>query len=98
MENVILSPISIGELKTVISESVESEFKKQISLNKQPEPQELITRKETAKILGVSLVTLNEWQKSGRVPAYRINTRVRFKRDEVLNCLSLIQTKSIGEA
>ncbi len=92
MENLILSPISIGELRTVISETVSMEVNRLFNLNKPPEQAEYITRKETAKILGVSLVTLNEWQKTGRVPAYRINTRVRYKRAEVLNCLTQILT------
>lgn len=92
MENLILSPISIGELRAVISETVSMEVNRLFNLNKPTEQAEYITRKETAKILGVSLVTLNEWQKTGRVPAYRINTRVRYKRDEVLNCLTLILT------
>lgn len=92
MENLILSPISIGELRTVISETVSMEVNRLFNLNKPTEQAEYITRKETAKILGVSLVTLNEWQKTGRVPAYRINTRVRYKKDEVLNCLTLILT------
>ena len=92
MENLILSPISIGDLRAVISETVSMEVNKVFNLNKPTEQTEYITRKETAKILGVSLVTLNEWQKTGRVPAYRINTRVRYKRDEVLNCLTQILT------
>lgn len=98
MEPIILSPINIGELKTLISESVINEIKNLISVNNHPEPTELISRKVAAQILGVSLVTLNSWQKTGRVPAYRINTRVRFKRDEVISCLNVIQTKSFGEA
>ncbi|MFN7913214.1 MAG: helix-turn-helix domain-containing protein [Bacteroidota bacterium] len=97
MENLILSPITIGELTSVISETVSNEVNKILSLQKQPEQTEYITRKETANILGVSLVTLNVWQKTGLITAYRINTRVRFKRAEVLNSLLKIQTKSFGE-
>ena len=97
MENLILSPISIGELTSVISETVSNEVNRILSLHKQPEQTEYITRKDTAKILGVSLVTLNVWQKTGLVTGYRINTRVRFKRAEVLNSLLKIQTKSFGE-
>jgi len=97
MENLILSPISIGELKTVISETVSSEVNRILSLTKSPAPPQLITRKETAKLLGISLVTLNEWQKSGRIPAYRINTRIRYKHEEVLKCLIQLQTNNYGE-
>lgn len=48
----------------------------------EPKP-EYITRKETAKILGISLVTLTDYVKNGLVPSYKIGSRVRFKRDEV---------------
>lgn len=97
MEQLIFSPISIGELKSVISETVESELKKITLQIQNPELTELITRKETAKLLGITLVTLSEWQKSGKIPAYRIGTRVRYKRAEVLNALRQIETKSLGE-
>lgn len=96
MENLILSPISLGELRTVISETVESELKKQFTLINKPEQTEYISRKESAKILGVSLVTLSHWQKKGLVSAYRINSRVRYKRAEVLNSLAKIESKSYG--
>ena len=96
MENLILSPMLIGELKSVISETVFNEVTKLLSKQPQPEQSELLSRKETAKILGVSLVTLNEWQKTGLIPAYRINSRVRYKRAEVLDSLSKIQSVSFG--
>lgn len=97
MENLILSPITIGELTTVISETVSNEVNRILSLQKQPQQPEYFTRKETAKLLGISLVTLNSWQKNGLVPAYRINTRVRFKKEDVFKSLSKIQTNTIGE-
>lgn len=96
MNDLILSPISIGELRTVISETVSSEVNKLLQLQNQQPPTELISRKETAKILGVSLVTLNEWQKTGLIPAYRINSRIRYKRVEVMESLSKIQGASFG--
>jgi excisionase family DNA binding protein len=54
---------------------------------------ELLTRKEAAKVLGVSLHTLNEWTKAGRVQGYRIASRVRYKRAELES--SLKQIKSV---
>lgn len=95
-KNVILSPISIGELTTVISETVEKEVSRILLISKPSLEPELLTRKQTAKVLGISLVTLNIWQKTGLVPSYRINTRIRFKRDEVMRCLNQVQTKSFG--
>jgi len=48
---------------------------------------ELITRQETAQFLGISLVTLNQYTKDGIIPGYRIGSRVRYKKHEVLESL-----------
>ena len=53
----------------------------------------LITRDETAKLLGVSLVTLHSWIKSGVLVAYRIGNKVRFKENEVYDSLQKISSK-----
>lgn len=45
----------------------------------------LIGRKECAKLLDVSLTTLDKWCAEGKIPSYKIGTRVRFKREEVLS-------------
>ena len=55
------------------------------------EEEELITRKETAQLLGISLPTLNEYSKDGIIPAYRIGSRVRYKKNEVLEALVSFQ-------
>ena len=59
----------------------------------QPEEVELKTRKETAKKLGVSLVTLNEYTKNGIIPAYRIGSRVRYKSTDVEMALVKVSTQ-----
>jgi excisionase family DNA binding protein len=53
----------------------------------------LITRKETARILGVSLVTLHSWVNKNILKAYRIGNKVRFKENEVLESLQEINPK-----
>lgn len=102
MANLYLEGISIEQLETLIRKTVEevcnsyvvSEGKK-ISLhllNKNQLPDKnLLTRKETAALLGISLVTLHKWTNQGRLTAYRIETSVRYKADEVNN--ALIQIK-----
>ncbi len=54
----------------------------------------LLTRKEVAKMLEISLPTLHNWVKSGVLTAYRIGNKVRFKQDEVLNSLQSINHKN----
>jgi len=91
MTNLIFSQIPIDDFKSIISETVRAEIQK-IGIS-EPKPQtEFITRHETAEILGISLVTLNEWTKQGVIPGYRIATRVRYKKDEILNSINLIKT------
>ena len=43
----------------------------------------LLTRKETIKILGITLPTLRAWTVAGKIPCYRISSRIRYKRSEV---------------
>ena len=95
MQNeIILSGISFEQLQDSFRTIVQNEVQKIISgLTPTPEPEpELITRKETAQILGVSLPTLNEWTKNGTLPAQRIGTRVRYNRANVYASLKNVET------
>ena len=52
--------------------------------NKATEKEEpLISRKQVAAFLGISLVTLTDWMKRG-LPFHKLNGRVYFQRSEVL--------------
>lgn len=91
---IILSGISFEQLQDSFRTIVHSEVQKIVSgLTPAPEPApELITRRETALILGISLPTLNEWTKNGTLPAQRIGTRVRYQRANVYASLKDIET------
>ncbi|MEO6303779.1 MAG: helix-turn-helix domain-containing protein, partial [Bacteroidia bacterium] len=43
----------------------------------------LLSRKEIAKYLKISLPTLNDWTKKGLVSSYRIGSRILYKKSEV---------------
>lgn len=92
MENVILSPIPLADLTGAISEIIKKELAIQNEAKPNSNEPELITRQEAANILGISLPTLNEWSKTGELPSYRIGSRVRYKRDEVLASVKQVQT------
>jgi excisionase family DNA binding protein len=62
-------------------------------LQQQPQHDRLITRDETAKLLGVSVVTIHNWVKSNILIAYRVGNKVRFKENEVLASLKQINSK-----
>ncbi len=99
MQDLIFSPIPISELTAVIQMTVKREFET-INNSQKPEPDnDYLSRKETCKILGISLPTLNDYTKRGLVPSYRIGARIRYKKEEVLKSLSYRQfTKKVGRA
>ncbi len=45
--------------------------------------EELLTRKEAAKYLKISLTTLYYWTKKGKIPAYSVSNRLYYKRSEI---------------
>ncbi|MFS4484221.1 helix-turn-helix domain-containing protein [Hyunsoonleella sp. 2307UL5-6] len=47
----------------------------------------LLTREETAKLLSISLPTLWKYTKDDVIPAYRIGSKVRYKKSEILLAL-----------
>lgn len=49
--------------------------------------EELLTRQETAQMLSMSLVTLGKYTKLGILPSYRIGSKIRYKKKDVLQAL-----------
>lgn len=50
---------------------------------KQELQSEYITRAEVSKLLKITLPTLHDWTKQGWLKAYKIGSRVLYKREEV---------------
>jgi len=84
MEKIILIPISLEELSSrLISDLRKSEFfNHPIEAIKADD--ELMTAKQTSKWLGVSLVSLYLWVKEGKIKYHRINSRLRFRKSELV--------------
>lgn len=89
MESTILQHVSVSELKELIAEAVAAQVK---HLTPQQTDPELLTRAQVAGILGISLPTLNEWTKTGVIPALRIGSRVRYKKPDVYAALKEVET------
>ena len=83
----ILSPIAPDELSRMIATAVRSELDARTQ-PVQPPTEELLTRQQAAALLGVTLPTLRDYTRRGYLTGYRIGTRVRYKRNEVLDGLS----------
>lgn len=92
MESYILSNISIDEIVERITTNVVEKIK-EVSINATPVVEEdpILTRKETATILQISLVSLHKWTKEGKIKALKISGRVRYKKSDVLKSLKVIE-------
>ena len=83
---VYLEGMTALELSAIIKESVKEEILNVLNEQKEISKEKgvkLLNRNETAKMLGVSLVTLHNWCLKGIIPSYRINTRIRFKSEDI---------------
>ena len=94
MQDLVLSPIPVEQLKLELSETVKQQMQAFFAII-QPtkEPIEYLTRKQAAQLLSISLPTLNEWQKQGIVQGYRIASSIRYKRTELESSLTQIKTR-----
>ncbi|MDV3980942.1 DNA-binding protein [Elizabethkingia anophelis] len=52
------------------------------------EEPEYLTRREVAELLGITLPTLHNWTKKGIITAYRIGTRLRYNKVEIIEVLN----------
>jgi excisionase family DNA binding protein len=85
MENVFLTNLSSDDIKNIVKSALE-EIKPE---GKKEEP-ELIKISEVSKILKVSLPTIHTWKKQGKIPFYRLGSKIFFKRNEVLEVLKKV--------
>ena len=90
MGTIQLIQVTPTELVDLITESVKTHFQELSLLSQGNEPKnekEFLTRKETATLFDVSLVTIHEWQKSGILKVYKMGNRSFFKYSELLETL-----------
>jgi excisionase family DNA binding protein len=81
----------VGAVSASVSKAVSEEFCKRGI--KEEKAYEYLTRKEVAQRLGISLPTLGEWTKTGKIQGARIGSRVRYRESDVEAALQNITTK-----
>jgi excisionase family DNA binding protein len=84
----ILTPVSITSLMEGVREIVRAELQQQ---GRADLSEKLMTAKEAADLLRVSLVTLWQWEKQGRISKYSMGGRTYFKYSELLAGLDTLQ-------
>ena len=97
MSNLILHQTPQSELVGEIVSSVEEKFEKILfTLLQQFQKKETkpLTRKEAASYLDVSLPTLHEWTKIGKIRGARIGAQVRYRHEDIEAALKDIAVKT----
>ena len=82
---------SVDDLTELISNCVKAELQKisnVIQLNPKVESDELLSRKKTSELLGVSYTTLFHWNNDNTLPAQKIGNRVYYQRSIIMDKLS----------
>ena len=89
-EKFIVTNYDRDELISVIREAFREELKESfIQQEKESDLNSLLSRKEVAEFLKISLPTLLNYQKSGILRCHRIGSRVLFKKSEVMEALQM---------
>lgn len=50
-------------------------------------PPVVLTRKQAAELLSISLVTLRNWTAQGLLPSYQLGGRIYYKQKEIIAAL-----------
>lgn len=90
--DIILYSSSKDELKGLIAETLKEELSVFFNKENKLDDSRLYTRKEVAKILSISLPTLNTWTKQGVIKASRIGNSVRYSAEDIEQALRTIQS------
>jgi excisionase family DNA binding protein len=84
----ILTPVPLADLMAQIRATVRDELKQQQVADL---AEKLMTAKEAADLLRVSLVTLWQWEKQGRIIKHSMGGRTYFKYSELMASLKTLQ-------
>lgn len=88
MEKFIATNYERDDLITMIKEALHEELK-DILLKQERESDysALLSRKEVAKLLKISLVTVSKFQREGKLPYSRFGNHIYFKKGDVMQAL-----------
>ncbi|GAB3341885.1 hypothetical protein GCM10027299_56220 [Larkinella ripae] len=94
MENIVLTQLSIPEVRQLFRQELENFFtaRPPAPPNSAASTEDLYTRQRTAKKLKISLPTLDDYTRRGIIKGYRVGRRVLYRPDDVEAALKEINT------
>jgi len=91
MYNVVLSPITPGDLIDKIAAKTAEVLAGKFSTNSENDPEDLLTPEEAAKFLKVTSTSLWRMRKAGKIKLYGLGGKRYYKKSELLNALEVLQ-------
>ena len=82
-----LISISVDDLQNIIKQSVAEVLSTSLS-QKEISEDETLTRKQTAKLLHISLTTLDTYSRLGIIKGRKVGHRVLYKKSEINDSLA----------
>ena len=89
MANLTFNTFELSDFENAFNKAFEKAIKQFIN-PPVSQDKDLKSRKETARILNISLPTLHLFTKEGIIRAYRIRNRVLYKQQDIENALKVI--------
>jgi len=86
MQETVLISLPMDELKKLISEAVSCGSVSKLGVN-EVQQVNIINRAELCKRLDITEPTAIRWGKKGRIPCFRIGSRVLYNWENVINVL-----------
>ena len=84
MIDVIIPSITLDDFKTVLRDCIKTELSASAPPQLPQLNEDLITENEARDYLNVSKVTLKKWRDENKIRYYRIGTRIRYKKSELI--------------
>jgi endonuclease IV len=91
---ILLKEVTPQQLTETILKGVETQINDLKKNFTAKEPEEFLTRMETAKLLKISLTTCHEWANTGILKKYKVGNRTYFSRKEIESTLFNSNTKN----
>lgn len=91
MNQIFLNGITINELAEALMPLLTSTAITAVPTQTVNPEVELLNREEVCKMLSINKTTLWKYTKMGKLKSYGIGNRVLYKRNEVLECLTLLK-------
>ncbi len=90
VEKFIVTNYDREDLISMIKEAFKEELKEILKQQEKPDDyDDLLSRKEVAKLLKISLVTVNKYKRAGKLPYSRLGRNIYFKKGDIMKALEI---------